>query len=352
MKRLIFPIFNALMLAILGALLGYYVLNPINGIIAGAVAGFLIAFVIEYVLGIGGRDRWLYKRRVLLLILLEIPFLVFIVGPYAYVLVEFSPNPSTICCVTPLDYGTEHYDDVLIETEDGIILSGWYVPPQDVNGAVIILLHGARGNRLGTGWYATQLINAGYGVLMYDQRALGESTGDTLSFGWLDWADLLAVIDYVREQPEADPNRIGLVGLSGGGHIAMNAIYHDAPVQGVWIDGLQANDIPDFPQRQDIGEEFATLLNWIIIRMGERQLGRAAEPPIVEMLPEIDIPVVLIAGGLDDFESRANQQYAEVAPDNIDVWIIPNAPHVGGATVITDVYTERMLSFFEDTLRT
>jgi len=347
LKRFVFPVFNALVVALLGALIGYYIGNLVNGILIGAFAGFTSALVAEFLFGIGGHERWLYKRRVLLLVLLEIPFFTFVVGPYAYVISELNPNPTQICCKTPLDFGAASYDDVSIDSEDGITLSGWYIPPQNDAGSVVILLHGAHGNRLGTSWFAQRLIEAGYGVMMYDQRALGESTGDTLSFGWLDWTDLLAVLDFVRKQENVDPNRIGVVGLSLGGHIALNMLNHDASVQAVWIDGLEAQGMVDFPVRQDIGEEFATFMNSLILKMIEFQLGRNAEPPFSEILPQIDTPLTLVAGGLNDFENRVNQQYRAVVTENTEIWIIPNAPHVGGFLVIPDEYTERMLAFFK-----
>jgi uncharacterized protein len=61
-------------------------------------------------------------------------------------------------------------------------LAGWYAPPR--SRAVIILLHGYGGDRAGMVWYARALVEAGYGVLMYDERASGESSGDYRSFGW------------------------------------------------------------------------------------------------------------------------------------------------------------------------
>lgn len=351
MERLIFPLFNTLATGIFGALIGYYIGELGNGILLGAIAGFLAGLVFEYLTGLAGSDHWLYRRRVLLLILLEIPILLFVVGPYAYVLQEMRPNPHEVCCQTPLDYGASAYEDVVIQTEDGISLVGWYVPPEDESGALIILLHGARGDRMGTAWHAEQLIEAGYGVLMYDQRALGESSGDTVSFGWLDWRDLLAVVEFAGEQPDVDPERIGAVGLSGGGHIALNAVYHDPRLKAVLIDGLQSQRIDDFPTPEGAGEQFALLINNLILQMAQLRLGMEAPPAFIEMIPAVDVPMLLIAGELDDFEYRVNQKYRAVAGPNIEVWIIPGAYHVGGPGLVPEAYKQRMLNFFKVNLK-
>jgi hypothetical protein len=172
-RKAAFPIFNGVICAGLGAVVGYYLNQLARGFILGFLIGLLIGIMAEWLLGKLGDGNWLYKRRVLLMVLVEIPLAVFIMGPYAFAVKETLPNQHAVCCDTPLDYGAETYEDICIETDDGITLAGWYVPPPEESGAVIILLHGAHGDRTGTAWHARQLIDAGYGVLFYDQRALG-----------------------------------------------------------------------------------------------------------------------------------------------------------------------------------
>ncbi len=351
-NRLVFPLFNALVCAGFGALIGYYVSRPALSILLGSLSGLLLGLLLELLLGRLGLTHWLYRRRVLLATILEMLIATFVVGPYAYVIVETQADPHPICCETPLDYGAEQYEEIHIQTNDGITLAGWYVPPHETPGAVIVLLHGARADRRGTAWHARQLIQAGYGVLLYDQRALGESTGEMVSLGWLDGPDLLAVIDYLVDRSEVDSERIGIVGLSGGGHIALNAAYL-APdrMSALWLDGIQAQRIDDFPAAEDIGERFATLINALILKMAEIRLGRSAPPAFVQILAELDRPkMTIVAGGLDDFENRVSQKYASVVATNTEIWLIKDAWHVGGPSVRPDEYSRRMLEFFKTSL--
>jgi pimeloyl-ACP methyl ester carboxylesterase len=351
MKRLTFPLFNTLVCAVFGALIGYYISRPGPSLLLGALSGLALGLLAEFLLGRLGLTHWLYRRRVLLLILLEIPLATFVAGPYAYAIVQTQPDPHPICCETPLDYGAATYEEVQILTADGITLAGWYVPPQTTPGPAIVLLHGARGDRRGAAWHARQLIQAGYGVLLYDQRGLGESTGDRVSFGW-DGPDLLAVVDYLANRPDVDPDRIGAVGLSGGGHIALNAAYL-APdrLAALWLDGIQAQRIDDFPEAQNAGESFATLINALILKMAEFHLGRSAPPAFVQILADLDRPpLVIIASGMDDFERRVSHNYAGVIGSNAQLWLIEEAGHVGGPAVFPDEYSQRMLTFFHATL--
>ncbi|MBI5563280.1 MAG: alpha/beta fold hydrolase [Chloroflexi bacterium] len=352
MRRLVFPLFNALCGIVLGALIGYYVSDLLSGVLIGGVVGLGLGGSIEAASGRLGTRHWLYRRRILLTVVLEMPLAVFVCGPFAYVLVETRPDPHPVCCETPLDYGAATYDTVSIRTPDNIVLAGWYVPPPTAPGPMVVLLHGGRGDRRGTAWYARELIAAGYGVLLYDQRAQGESTGDLGTLGWQDGDDLLAVIAYLEARAEVDADRIGVVGLSRGGHIALNAAYL-APdrIAAIWADGVQVQRLADYPPAETAGESFSTFVNGLILNMAELRLGRAVPPAYSQILAELDRPIRLVAGGLDDFERRANQRYAQLGNPNVQVWQIDQAPHVGGAFVIPDEYRQRMLDFFQATLK-
>src|SRR5437868_1998638 len=58
-------------------------------------------------------------------------------------------------------------------TRDGLRLAGWFVPPR--NGATVVLVHGLGQGRQGLLPEAGVLLEAGYGVLLFDLRAHGES---------------------------------------------------------------------------------------------------------------------------------------------------------------------------------
>jgi dienelactone hydrolase len=351
-QRWVFPIFNGLVCAVMGGLIGYYTYAVQAGVLIGGSGGFLISLPIEWGLGRLGLKNWLYQRRVLLAVLVELPLAVFILGPYAFVIADTRPDPHPVCCETPLDYGAQTYENVRIQVGDGVTLAGWYVPPRQAPGPVIVVLHGSQGDRRDGAWHARQLIQAGYGVLMYDQRALGESGGKTVSYGWLDGPDLLSALDYLGSRPEVDPERIGAVGLSLGGYIVLNAAYQEPDrFAAVWLDGIHAQRMEDFPEAQNEGEKFAILINAMIFRMMEFRLSRGAPPAFTQILSEMNHPpIMIVAGGLNDFERRVSQKYAKVIQPNTRIWLIENAQHVGGPAVVPDEYRQRMLEFFQDAL--
>ncbi|MBI9046436.1 MAG: hypothetical protein JEZ06_18240 [Anaerolineaceae bacterium] len=86
--------------------------------------------------------------------------------------------------------------------------------------------------------------------------------------------------------------------------------------------------------------------------MGEIYLAHPSPPPFVEILADLEGPeLMIVMGGLDDFELRVSQKYADVIGENAEVWLIDNAWHVGGPNVIPEEYSKRMLEFFETELR-
>lgn len=67
---------------------------------------------------------------------------------------------------------------------------------------------------------ADHLTRAGVAVFRYDDRGFGKSTGKTGAVLDQSTSDALAVVEAIREQPEVDPDRVGIVGHSEGGLIA------------------------------------------------------------------------------------------------------------------------------------
>jgi hypothetical protein len=68
---------------------------------------------------------------------------------------------------------------------------------------------------------ADALTRAGVAVLRYDDRGVGQSTGDFSEATSADFAaDAEAAITYLLSRPEIDPDQVGLLGHSEGGLIA------------------------------------------------------------------------------------------------------------------------------------
>ena len=68
---------------------------------------------------------------------------------------------------------------------------------------------------------ADHLTRQGFAVLRYDKRGVGKSTGNFSTATIEDFAnDARAVVNYLKQQEEIDPDRIGLLGHSEGGLVS------------------------------------------------------------------------------------------------------------------------------------
>ena len=84
------------------------------------------------------------------------------------------------------------------------------------------------------GMLATPLADAGYHVLRYDKRGIGQSGGRAETATLQDLAeDVRAVVQFLRKRKDVDPDRIVLFGHSEGGLIALQAASRDEDLAGV-----------------------------------------------------------------------------------------------------------------------
>lgn len=348
LKRLIFPCFNGFVFMILFILLGYYVSDVPRWALIGLGVGLAIGLGVEF--GLGALGGWIYRRRITVTVLLEIVLIVALIGPFIYFYVQTPPNHYAVCCIEQSGLGAA-VEAVRIPVADGESVAGWYAPPDDARGAVVMVLHGGGSSRLGSLAHARLLHAAGYGVLVYDQRANGESTGEIQSLGVYDKRDIAPIIDWLAARPEVDAARIGGVGLSLGAQILVMAGPDEARLKAIWADGLGVNSIEDLPHYEGIANAFIWFINRQTFWMAEWYLGEQ-RIPFRQLIPRIaPRPLMLVAGGLDPYEADFNRGYEPLLGTNGALWVIEDAWHLGGLAVEPELYPARMLAFFDEALR-
>ena len=126
----------------------------------------------------------------------------------------------------PENYSYTNYENVSFPAGDdpNLTLQAWYFPPSlDKNGATIIFVHGFQAE---TSWLLSQarfMIDEGYGALLLDLRNSGESNGDTTYFGEKEWHDVEGAVNYLSTHPEANMDKLGIIGRSMGGGVVIRA---------------------------------------------------------------------------------------------------------------------------------
>ena len=277
-------------------------------------------------------------------------FYILFVVAYAWITADMmiSPSHHPICCNTPADFGAE-FETVTLLTKDGLKLYGWYIP--STNGTAVILLHGYGGDRTSTLAYAKMLNSHGYGVLLYDQRASGESEGETRSWGWLDVWDVESAIGYLKSRNDVNPKGIGIMGCSTGAEIAIGAGAQFQDIQVVIADGAYYTTASDsWPPY-----EFKDWVGWpvypFLITFMELKSGASAPMSLREAASLITPRhLMLIAAGENGYEQVRAQSYYDEASEPKEYWVVEGASHCGGHLARPEEYKERITSFFDESL--
>ncbi|MEE2038171.1 CocE/NonD family hydrolase [Nocardiopsis sp. CT-R113] len=155
------------------------------------------------------------------------------------------PAPASAAVGASVSYET-------IVSHDGTELSAKVITPTGVEGPrPLLVMPSAWGTPhiIYVGAAARLAMESGYQVVAYTSRGFWDSGGRIEVAGPDDRADAGAVIDWALENTEADPDRIGMAGISYGGGISLLTAAEDDRVGAVaslsgWAD-LAASLYPD-----------------------------------------------------------------------------------------------------------
>lgn len=274
---------------------------------------------------------------------------------FACILIELSyisgitqPAPSVVGDASHGNDDIEYLPVTLHNEKDDIRLSGWYVPSK--NRAAVILLHGFDGNRLGMKPQADVLARHGYGVLLYDLRGHGESGGEVRAFGWEDVEDVNAALEFLSAREEVDADRIGIVGFSIGGQIAIRATAGNERLRAIIADDPGFVTVDDAPGPANGTERIMYLVSWIDGRGVSLWTGIPIPPGVTEVVGEISPrPIMFIDTGGTGSQALIRHFY-ELAGEPKELWEIPEAYHGGQFEARPLEYEEKMINFFDEAL--
>ena len=148
---------------------------------------------------------------------------------------------------TPAEAGLA-FEDVSFTSTDDVELKGWFVPADDTGkpAPTVLFVHGWLWNRMGNVAGRVPftdrdvdflpptktLHDAGFNVLLFDLSNHGESGRRLpMTFGPLEARDYVGAVRYLRTRPDVDGERIGAVGTSMGGNVALIGSVEVLPIK-------------------------------------------------------------------------------------------------------------------------
>ncbi len=248
------------------------------------------------------------------------------------------------------------YDDVSVEASDGVVLKGWFIDRG--SDKTIIALHGYTSSR----WDETYmkpvikiLGEAGYNVAVFDFRAHGESGGEMTTLGFRERRDVMEIISWFRENKKDKAVKVGLIGYSMGGAVAIMVSAMDNRVDAAVADSPYINIIASGKRWiKRLGEPLRSLLLIgypLIVYFVSRRAGiDPSELDMMKYAEKIKKPLLVIAGKRDDLVALSEAiDFCKVAHShnkNVERWITDSA-HVESIKDYPDEYRERVIGFFE-----
>jgi fermentation-respiration switch protein FrsA (DUF1100 family) len=215
----------------------------------------------------------------------------------------------------------------------------------------VLLMHAIRGSRLSMLGRARLLHRHGFSVLLFDFQSHGESSGRSITFGYLESLDAAAAFEYLRHRTRQE--RIGVIGFSLGA------------VAAILADGKLSADA--MVLEAAYGTFNDAIANRLVMRLGA--VGRFLEPAFTRLvkwrlgfdpsvlqpvahIAEVHAPVLLIAGEADQHATlREMRELYERANPPKDLWVIDKARHVDFQIYARDEYERRVVGFLTTWLR-
>lgn len=250
----------------------------------------------------------------------------------------------------PADYGLDH-ENVTLQTADGLALAGWYVPSR--NRAALVLIHGIGTNRADLLPLGRDLAQLGFGLLLFDLRAHGESEGSASTLGLRETLDVRSAVDYLHSRADVRPDRIGVYGNSLGAAVAIMAAAELGDLRSVVADSGFAS------VEWVVSNQFNSLVRlpgWtapLVLAFGRWQAGvDPGQVSPVERIHRISPrPILLVHGDRDaTFAIQNAYLLSEAAGDPKELWIVPGVRHSGAYAVDPERYVERVGGFFQRSL--
>lgn len=252
------------------------------------------------------------------------------------------------------------------ETCDGLTLQGAYFRTTSIERlGVIVFAHELHGDRWSAVDYVKDLVATGFDVFAFDFRCHGES--DRMEgyepMCWLtqyEINDMQAAIDYACSRPDADPDGVGVIGVSRGAAAALCIAARDSRVRSLVCDGpiaastIQVHFIRRFVTiHSRVGQILARMPAFVLGmvaaagRMVVERRQNCKFANIEQAATEVEQPVLLIQGERDKYVPvEVTKTLRSSLAGRSRLWVVPDAKHNAAITVATTEYRRRIWRFF------
>ena len=257
--------------------------------------------------------------------------------------------------------------------EESITLTGW-VMEHNPSQPWVILVHGIRSCKANHEVLipAAWLHQAGFNVVLFDMRDHGDSTVEDglVSAGQREYRDVLAVWQWIQDEKNVPPERIGAVGISLGAGAVTIAFEQEPALQSVFLESPYSSMGTIIKEELEFAG-FPVFLTDAAIFAGKVSSGdNLVKYEPIEAMGTVGDRAVFITQSLEDVrikihhgQSMCEAAQASVSEDGIaECWFESSAvahndrdqegilSHITLMLTQPNEYRDRMVSFFEESI--
>lgn len=232
------------------------------------------------------------------------------------------------------------------------LVSGWYVSHEQATTTILICpgYHGKRSDVLGM---CAPLWNAGHNVLVFEYYGHGSIVGQPVTLGYREIDDFLGAVAYARLR--APHTRLGAIGYSMGAAVSIMGAARTTEIEALVADSAFATHrrAIEYVVHRTLHIPFI-LVDWLADLLLWWRAGyhfNQVEPlrDIKKLAPR---PLLIIHALKDTLVNPGDAQllYA-AAGDPKELWLVDDADHCGAYFANRLRYTEKIITFFERTLK-
>ena len=211
-------------------------------------------------------------------------------------------------------------------TIPGTGIAAWWLD-QGAGTPVVLLLHPIRTDRSAMLSRARLLVRHGFSVALIDLQAHGETSGNAITFGWRESADVRSALAWLRR--EAPGRRVGVVGCSLGGAAVLLG-PQPAGFDAVVLEAVYPRFRRAIENRVRIRlDGLAPLLTpLLLVQLGPRLDVSPADLEPIRSIARLGAPVIVVAGSRDRHTTAAeSRDLFEAAVEPKRLWMVEGARH-------------------------
>lgn len=234
--------------------------------------------------------------------------------------------PDRILVQGPQDVGMV-FEDVFLETSDGLKLHGWFVPAPH-HDCLFLFCHGNAGNISHRLENIEMLNQIGFSVFIFDYRGYGRSQGRITEQGF--YLDAEAAYLYCARRAESEKTKLVIFGRSLGGVAAVH-LASSYPCSGVIVEST-------FPHLGAMAKR-----HFFLPGIGNLLSGRLNA---IEKIRLIQVPLLVIHGDQDDIVPiELGRELFHASETTKSFFTIEGAGHNDTFYVARQAYFDRLKDF-------